>query len=140
MRPNRRAADQTGTSTLEIAVVLPVLLLVMFAIVELSRAWLTVNLATTAAREGARVGSVTPTGPGDVFDPAPALARIDAILGAAKLTCASPPCASVTCPTPCVPDSEVRTNVVVTFQTLVPLVLPMLTQATIMQVASMRYE
>ena len=74
-----RQNNQSGTSTLEFVVVLPTLLLVFFAIMELSRAWLTVNIVTTATREGARMGVVTPAFAGGVFDPAPAEARIDQI-------------------------------------------------------------
>src|SRR5512132_1640174 len=70
-----RQNNQRGTSTLEFAVVLPTLLFVFFSIMELSRAWLTVNIVTTASREGARLGSVSPTLGGNVFDPAPAEAR-----------------------------------------------------------------
>ncbi len=108
---------------------------------EFSRAWHTLNIVTTAAREGARVGSTTPTGPGDVFDPLPAQARIDGILAAANLVATVN---AVTCPTPpeieCVPDSEVRADVIVTFDTAVPLLLPMLKSLFIEQVASMRFE
>lgn len=118
--------------------VLPFLLFVFFGIVELSRAWLNVNILTTAAREGARVGSVTPTGAGDVFDPSAAVARIDQILAAANLLTGAT--RTVTCATPCLPDSEVRADVSVTFETRVPLVLPLLESMTIQQTASMRYE
>src|SRR4029434_4446006 len=56
MRTMRKLFDSRGTSTLEFVVVLPVLLFVLFSIVEVSRAWLTLNLATAAAREGVRAG------------------------------------------------------------------------------------
>jgi hypothetical protein len=119
-----------------------------FGIVELSRAWHTLNILTTAAREGARVGSVTPTGAGDVFDPSAAQARIDGILAAANLVRSSAwstalvaTVNAVTCiPAACVPDSEVRADVSVTFETAVPLVLPILQSLTIQQSATMRYE
>lgn len=136
--PRRRECNQRGTSTLEFILLVPLLLLVFFGIVELSRAWHNVNILTTAVREGARVGSVTPTGAGDVFDPSAALARIDQILAAANLLTGAT--RSVTCATPCVPDSEVRADISVTFETRVPLVLPMLDSLTIQQSASMRYE
>ena len=157
-RPRRRQRDQRGTATLEFVVLLPLLLFVWFGIMEFSRAWHTLNILTTAAREGARVGSTTPTtDPGNVFDPLPAEARIDGILAAANLgvtdngdgtytltgatrtvTCIPP----LTDPpeTDCVPDSEVRALVGVTFETAVPLVLPILKLLTIEQSASMRYE
>jgi Flp pilus assembly protein TadG len=106
-------------------VVLPFLLFVFFGIVEFSRAWLNVNILTTAAREGARVGSVSPTGAGQI------LAAANLLTGATR---------TVTCATPCLPDSEVRADISVTFETRVPFVLPLLESMTIQQTASMRYE
>ena len=146
--PRRRQRDQRGTSTLEFIVVLPLLLFVWFGIVELSRAWHTLNIVTTAAREGARVGTVTPLDGDGLFDPSAAEARIDGILAAANLVRSSawstesvPTDNAVTCiPAACVPDSEVRVVVRVTFDTAVPLLLPILQGLTIEQVASMRYE
>jgi Flp pilus assembly protein TadG len=132
-----RQKDQRGTSTLEFVVVLPTLLFVFFAIMELSRAWLTVNIVTTATREGARMGSVTPPLAGDVFDPAPAEARIDEILAAANLSTGATK--DVTCPTPCVTGSEVQADVRVTFDTVLPF-LSMLTDIDINRTTTMRYE
>lgn len=129
---------QRGTSTLELIVVLPTLLLVFFAIMELSRAWLTVNIITTASREGARVGSVTPPLLGGSFDPAPAEARIDEILEAANLLDSA--IRSVSCGEPCVAGSEVQANVQVTFDTVMPIFLPMLMGLDINRTSTMRYE
>ena len=137
-RPRRRQRDQWGNATLELIVLFPLLVLMFFGIVELSRAWHNLNILTTAAREGARVGSVTPTGGGDVFDPSAAEARIDGILAVANLSTGAT--RTVTCATPCVPDSEVRADVSVTFQTAVLQVLPMLQSLTMQQSAIMRYE
>ncbi len=153
--PRRRQRDQRGTSTLEFIVVLPLLLIVWFGIVELSRAWHTLNIVTTAAREGARVGTVTPLDGNGLFDPSAAQDRIDGILAAANLVRSSAwstatvnTANAVTCVPPvvtppetdCVPDSRVRVDVTVTFETAVPLVLPILQELTIQQTASMRYE
>ena len=93
-----------GTSTLELIVVLPTLLFMMFAIVELSRMWLYLNVVTQAAREGARVAVVTPV-PTSGFESGPAVARIDAVLAGANLTKTDP--SGVTCATPCAQDSLV---------------------------------
>jgi Flp pilus assembly protein TadG len=122
----RRLGNQRGTSTLEFLVVLPTLLLIFLASLELSRAWFTSNIATNAAREGARVGVVTP--PPDpnspTFNNGPALTRISEVLGAANLTAAS---VSVTCSaTACPPDSQVQATVTINFETVVPLFLPIL--------------
>jgi hypothetical protein len=107
--------------------VLPTLLFIVLASLELSRAWLTANIATNAAREGARVGVVTP--PPDPSNPSfnngPALARMTEILDAANLTNVN--LSPVTCSLPaCPPDSQVEASVTINFETVVPLFLPML--------------
>ncbi len=85
----------------------PVLLFVLFAIVEVSRAWLTLNLAIAAAREGVRAGVVASpdsvTTAGD--------AQINSILGASTWT------GGVTCATsPCAADQVVSATVTVQFR------------------------
>ena len=127
-----RQRDQRGTSTLEFILVLPSLLLIMLGIVEFSRAWMTMNLVTTAVREGARTAVVTAP-----FNPNVGVARINTVLSAANLTASS---VTVTCAAPCQPGSQVQANATVTFQTLFPIVLPMLQTLTFQQQASMRYE
>ena len=131
-----RLGNQRGTSTLEFVVVLPTLLIIFLGGLELSRAWLAANIATNAAREGARVGVVTPalgTNPNaPIFDNGAAVTRINAILTAANLTAAS---VSVTCTPPaspppglsgCIPDSRVTASVTINFVTVAPLFLPVL--------------
>jgi len=51
-----RFGDQTGQSLLEVALTLPLLLLVAVGIFEFGRAYQTWQVVTNAAREGARVG------------------------------------------------------------------------------------
>ena len=91
---------QRGTSTLEFAVVLPTLLIIFLGGLELARAWLTVNIATNAVREGARVGAASnPTLSGSSpvtysFDNTQALARLNQVLSSANITPAS---VSITC-------------------------------------------
>jgi len=41
------------------ALILPILMVLMFGITEFGRAWMTVNVLTTAAREGARLAVVS---------------------------------------------------------------------------------
>ena len=127
-----------GTSTLELILVLPTLLFMMFAIVELSRMWLDLNVVTQAAREGARVAVVTPV-PSGGFDSGPALARINAVLAGANLTSTA---ASVTCAAPCAQNSLVTATVTVNFQTLFPVFLPWWGGAgvNLTDTAVMRYE
>jgi Flp pilus assembly protein TadG len=107
----RSLSEQRGTSTIEMILVLPVFLFLLFGIAEIARLWHTVNIVTTAARDGARVGAAT--------SPAAGEARIDAILTAANL--AGGASRSVTCLPPCVPDAQVQATVTVTFQTQIPL-------------------
>jgi hypothetical protein len=108
-------------------------MLILFGGVELSRAWMTFNVVVAAAREGARVGVVT-----SPFNATTAVARINAVLAGANLTSAS---ASVTCAAPCGPDSQVTATVTVNFQTLFPVLLPMLPNPLpLTETAVMRYE
>lgn len=51
--------SEKGQSLVEFALVLPVFLLILFGIIEFGRIWMTVNVITGAAREGARVAAVT---------------------------------------------------------------------------------
>jgi Flp pilus assembly protein TadG len=51
--------QKRGQSVVELALVLPLLLLVLFGITEFGRAWMTQNVLTSAAREGARLAVVT---------------------------------------------------------------------------------
>ena len=123
-----------GTSTLEFVVVLPTLLLVMFGAIELSRAWMTMNVVTQAAREGARVGSVT-----SPFNAGDAVTRINQVLAGANLTSVAP--TSVACAARCAPDSPVTATVTVNFRTLFPLLLPMMAGPwPLSNTATMRYE
>jgi hypothetical protein len=75
--------DRRGNAMVEMALILPILLLLVFGITEFGRAWLQVNLMHTATREGARLAVVT--GP----DVAAVTARVDAILDAANIEATS---------------------------------------------------
>lgn len=137
MTGHTRLRNQAGTSTLEFVVVLPTLLLILLAGVELSRAWLTVTLVTNAVREGVRTASVAPADSAI----AEGTARVNQVLASGNLTPSDGP--TVTCtPAPCSTetDSRVEASVTVTFQTLVPLFIPVLASVPIEQTASMRFE
>ena len=58
MQP-RLLRNQRGQSVVEFALVLPLLLLVVFGITEFGRAWMTMNVITSASREGCRLAVVT---------------------------------------------------------------------------------
>lgn len=51
--------QQQGQSLVEFALLLPMLVVILFGTVEFGRIWMTMNVLTGAAREGARVAAVT---------------------------------------------------------------------------------
>jgi Flp pilus assembly protein TadG len=63
-RPRRR--DHRGQALVEFALVLPILLLLIFGLVDLGRAIYAQNALSEAAREGARYGSVQARSAGDL--------------------------------------------------------------------------
>jgi len=131
MITNNRLGDQRGVASLEFVLILPILLFVLFASVELSRAWFTMNLLTTAAREAARSGVVAAP---DAVQAA-GTAKLNQLLGAGNWS------GTVQCnPAPCASDSQVQVNVSMPFTTVLPNLLPMLGSITLQQTASMRYE
>jgi Flp pilus assembly protein TadG len=54
----KRGRRRTGQAVVEFALVLPVFMLLVFGAIEFGRAYYSVHLLTTAARKGARVGSL----------------------------------------------------------------------------------
>lgn len=48
-----------GNAVVEFAFVMPLLLMLCFGITEFGRAWMTMNIITSAAREGVRLAAVT---------------------------------------------------------------------------------
>ncbi len=155
MRRARRLSGERGAAIVEMIIVLPLLLFVVFAIVELSRAWFTLQLTTAAIRDGARAAAVAASGSVAALGEA----RINSILNAGGITTSSqgarivaPPGPSVTvanipcvtppppaaCPSP--PDQEVVATVTVRFDTLFPLLPNRLRNLNLTQTARMRWE
>ena len=58
-RTNNLLKRQNGQSLVEFALLLPMLVVILFSAVEFGRLWMTMNVLTGAAREGARVAAVT---------------------------------------------------------------------------------
>lgn len=79
----RGSARDRGQSLVEMAVVLPILLLLIIGMVEFARAWMFQQVITNIAREGARL-AVIPTS-----DQAMVQTRIDQLLTAASINPAS---------------------------------------------------
>jgi Flp pilus assembly protein TadG len=119
----------------ELVIVLPILVLVLFAICELSRAWLTLQLTSTAVREGARAAAVVAAG--NVSSEG--VARLNAVLAAGGLTGQNQ---SVVVQPGCTPpcESEVVATVDVVFTPLFPVMIPQLQTMTLRQTARMRHE
>jgi Flp pilus assembly pilin Flp len=55
--------DKRGAAVVEFALVVPLLLLLLFGIIDMSRAFYTLNNLASAVREGARRGAVMATDP-----------------------------------------------------------------------------
>ena len=125
--------DERGVASLEFVLILPILLFVIFMGVELSRAWMTLNLLTSAAREAARAGVV-------------AAPTAVSTAGNARLTQILAPVGGWFGPgtscsqNPCVADAQVTVNVSVNFQTVLPNIWILPQPLVLTQTASMRYE
>jgi Flp pilus assembly protein TadG len=98
-----------GQSVIEFAFILPLLLLVVFGITEFSRAWMTVNILTQAAREGARLAVVT--GPNEEM----VINRVTEVCRAAGV---EPEGITITPPSPADPERKVTVTVKTEFQVI----------------------
>ena len=58
-RSYRHFGNRKGQALAEMALILPVLLLLVFGMIEMSNAWRTFQIVTNSAREGARVAILT---------------------------------------------------------------------------------
>lgn len=121
----------------ELALLLPLLLLILFGMVEFGRAWYVTNTLTNAAREGARRASISPT------DPTAEPART-AVIGRVSDACPFPIDADrVAITSTGSPPQHGADTITVTvtypFQSPVPL-LDMLQDITLQGRASMSYE
>jgi len=101
------ARDSRGQSVVEFALVLPLLLVLVFGITEFGRAWLTMNVLTSAAREGARLAVVTAPDEGRV------IARVEEVCAAGRIT---PTGVFVTGPDVADPDRRVTVTVEANFR------------------------
>lgn len=63
MRRLRLIEEEHGAAIVEFALVLPILLLVLWGIVDIGRAFYTLNSLASALREGARTAAVMATNP-----------------------------------------------------------------------------
>ena len=82
--------ESRGNAVVEMALILPILLLLVFGITEFGRAWMVVNVLTTAAREGARLAVVTTPDVAAVQARATAVCNAAAIHNNVVVNCAGP--------------------------------------------------
>lgn len=112
-RSRRRRRGESGQSLIELVLVLPILLLVLFGILEFANAWRTYQVITNSGREGARYG-VLP-----FSDSLTTVARVENRLTAGGLDPASANVQVELCPggaaKPC-PGDPARVDVTYPFQ------------------------
>jgi Flp pilus assembly protein TadG len=65
-----RKRNRRGAAIVEFALVVPILLLLLWGIVDIGRAFYTINNLASAVREGARTAAVMPTDPTVAPNPA----------------------------------------------------------------------
>jgi len=117
-----------GQSLVEFALVLPLLLLVLMGIFEFGRIWMTINVITSAAREGARVAAVTAP------DVAAARAAANNVLNGGHVTGAT---VTVSGPSGA---NEVQVTIAVNYQPMVVGLIPGLHAMTLNRSATMHWE
>lgn len=85
-RPGKRKSlinGKAGSATMELALVLPMFLLLVFGIFEFGRAWMIINTMNHAAREAVRVAATTAS---LTVDDSAVIGRANTILDAATIT------------------------------------------------------
>ncbi len=120
--------DQRGQSSVEFALVVPLLMLIVVVIVEFGRLWMTVNVLTSAAREGVRVAAIS----------APDYSRVHAaamnVLSASQVNGAT---ISVSGPTSA---GDVRVTVRATYAPITGNIIPRLAALQLVRSSTMHWE
>jgi len=75
-----RSDRSEGQAIVEFALIITFLLIIVLGIFEFGRLWMTMNVLTGAAREGARIAAVTEPDPGLVLD------AVETVLEAANIS------------------------------------------------------
>lgn len=116
-----RFPRERGAAAVEMAIVLPVLLMIIFGIVDFGRMFNTQVTLTEAAREGVRSAAL---GQSNADTAARVGSVTDALGGSPAPTCASPAVRSgtrtCTAVTPCTPGGEATVTVTYTFTYVTP--------------------
>lgn len=133
----RRLPSERGAAMVETIMVLPILFLIMFGIVEVSRLWFTLQVATSAVREGVRTAAVASAAEASTNGEL----RMRAVLDAANVKWTA---TTVTPPqdiTGISGEQEVVASATVVFETIFPLLMPSSLQSVLItQTAAMRHE
>jgi Flp pilus assembly protein TadG len=120
---------ESGQSVVEFALVMPIFVILLFGIIEFGRLWMTVNVMTGAAREGARVAAIYGTSSGQARTAAQNVLSAGHVSGA--IIAVSGPNAS----------GEVVVSVSLTYSTLTGAIIPGLANSMqLSQSATMRWE
>jgi Flp pilus assembly protein TadG len=124
--------QKKGQSLVEFALLLPVFLLILVGIAEFGRAWMTKNILTGAAREGARVAAVQLTFP---LSRSAGSARVNSVLSGTGIT----PTVNVTDPGG--PVNSIKVEVINTYTVVITGFIPGLpTSFPLTGTATMRRE
>lgn len=128
-----KLGNQKGQALVELAIILPLLVLLVFGVFEFGRVMYIKNTLNFAAREGARRASVS-----DPLNPATVESSVSASLPASLRTGLV---VTITPPAPRHGRDAVRVVVQLPFTTIVPLLITQLVPITTLSAeASMRYE
>ncbi len=121
--------DQRGQSLVEFALVVPVFVTILFGIIEFSRMFETMNVVTSAAREGARVAAVTAPDGSQVQSAAQSVLNAGGVGGNATITVGGPGSGNM-----------VTVTVSINYTPLTGSIIPGLSSMQITKSAVMRWE
>jgi Flp pilus assembly protein TadG len=120
---------EKGQSVVEFALVVPILILLLFGIIEFGRIYETINVITSAAREGARVAAVTAPNGSAVNSAVNAVLQAGQVAGPATITIAGPNAAS-----------QITVTVQVQYVPITGNIVPGLSEMTLTRASVMRWE
>lgn len=117
-RWSHHTVGERGQEAVELAIVLPLLVLIVFGVLDLGRAFHAAIVITNAARVGARYGILSPGDPNGIITVTQAEAQGSGI----DLTDTTLSAIEVTCPEGCGSDLPIRVTVTYQFKLILGLV------------------
>lgn len=121
--------SEKAQSLVEFALVVPILILLVFGIIEFGNLWMSMNVVTNASREGARLAAVTAPDTGQITT------SVNAILATANMTATN-----ITVTGPVAVTNEVTVTVQVTYTPLTGGIIPGLGGLVLQRATTMRWE